>query len=62
MVGPYRGAISKKLIRAPDSQKLLEAAERTKKAMVAPLLDLTQGRGTKNMDEKKTPVAEGQKE
>lgn len=56
--GPYRGAISKKLMRAPESQRLAKTEDSTKKAIVVLRLDLTQGRGTRIPEETRTPAAE----
>lgn len=56
--GPYRGAISKKLMRAPESQRLAKTEDSTKKAIVVLRLELTQGRGTRIPDETRTPAAE----
>jgi hypothetical protein len=56
--GPYRGAISKKLMRAPESQRLAKTEDSTKKAIVVLRLDLTQGRGRRIPDEARTPAAE----
>lgn len=55
---PYRGAISKKLMRAPESQRLQKTDDSTKKAIVVIRLDLTQGRGTRIPDETRTPAAQ----
>lgn len=53
----YRGAISKKLMRAPESQRLAKTEDSTKKAIVVLRLDLTQGRGRRIPDEARTPTA-----
>lgn len=47
-----------KLMRAPESQRLLKAEDSTKKAMVVLRLDLTQGRGMRIPEETRTPEAE----
>lgn len=57
ITGPYRGAISMKLTRAPDWLRLLVAEDSIKKAMVALKLDLTPKRDMKNADGRRTPGA-----
>lgn len=56
--GPYLGAISKKFMRAPESQRLQKTDDSTKKAIVALRIDLTQCRGTRIPDETRTPAVE----
>lgn len=53
----YRGAISRKLRRAPVWQRLPAAKHSTKKAMVALKLDVTQDRDTENTVGRITPTA-----
>lgn len=54
--------MSTKFTRAPDWLKLLKTADRTKKTMVAPWLDLTQCRDTRTADEPRTPGVQGHTE
>ena len=58
--GPYRGAISMKLTRAPDWVKLLKAEEIVRKAMAVLKLDLTQKRDVKSTAGRRTPGAREQ--
>ena len=59
--GPYRGAISMKLTRAPDWVKLLMAEDIVKKAMVVLKLDLTQKTDVKSTAGRRTPGAKEQR-
>lgn len=53
----YRGAISKKLIRAPVWQKVVVAEDSANKPIPVLMLDLTQCRDTRTTDETRTPMA-----
>lgn len=59
--GPYRGAISMKLTRAPDWAKLLKAEEIVKKAMAVLKLDLTQKTDVKSTAGRRTAGAREQR-